>query len=178
MPTIAIEGAEELRETYGLTLTQMETAIRRSFTRALRASRAHAVSELSGDPRISQRLARGRILVPRKYRDTLFFGADQAVARPPLSVAGRKRRKGRGARSVTVAGRTIPDAWIRLRGEGKKRYQGLPFQLVRGRPQVVMVDIDDEVFEAYEDVLQKADAIFQPVFDRELRRQVDLAVTA
>ena len=178
MPTIAIEGAEELRETYGLTLKQMETAIRRSFLRALRASRAHAVSQLSGDPRISQRLARGRILVPRKYRDTLFFGADQAVARPPLSVPGRKRRKGRGARSVTVAGRTIPDAWIRLRGEGKKRYRGLPFRLVRDRARVIKVDIDDEVFEAYEDVLQQADAIFQPVFDRELRRQVDLAVTS
>ena len=178
MPTIAVEGAEELRETYGLTLTQMETAIRRSFNRALRASRARAVSQLSGDPRISQRLARGRILVPRKYAGTLFFGADQAVARPPLSVPGRKSRKGRGARSVTVAGRTIPDAWIRLRGEGKQRYQGLPFRLVRDRARVVTVDIDDEVFEAYEDVLQRADAIFQPVFDRELRRQVDLAVTS
>ena len=177
MPTIAIEGAEELRETYNLTLTQMETAIRRSFARALRVSRAHAVRQFSGNPRISQRLARGRILVPRKYKDTLFFGADRAVARPPLSQAGRKRRTGRGARSVAISGNTLPDAWIRLRGEGKKRYQGLPFQLVRGRPKVITVGIDDEVFEAYEDVLQQADKIFQPVFDKELRRQVDLAVT-
>ena len=178
MPSIAIEGAEELRETYGLTLQQMETALRRSFLRALRAARAHAVNQLSGDPRIPQRLARRRILVPRKYRDTLFFGADRAVARPPLSRPGRKRRTGRGARSVTVAGGTIPDAWIRLRGEGKSRYRNLPFQLVRDRAKVITVDIDDDVFESYEDVLQQADAIFQPVFDRELRRQVDLAVTS
>ena len=49
---------------------------------------------------------------------------------------------------------------------------------MRDRAKVITVGIDDEVFEAYEDVLQQADAIFQPVFDRELRRQVDLAVTS
>lgn len=178
MATVSVEGVEELRETYGLTVQQMETAIRRSFLRALRAARAYAVRQLAADPAVSTRLARRRIVVPRKYRDTLFFGANEAVATPPLSRPGRKLRKGRGARSVTVEGRTLPDAWIRMRGEGAARYQRVPFQRVRDRARPVKVRLDDKVFAAYQDVEGQARAIFQPVFDRELRRQVDLAVSA
>ena len=196
MITVVVDNLDELQIQYDLTVKEIETAMRRAMARSLSKLRTFGYTALAQDPKISTKKARSRVLTSKKYPNNLFFGADETVANPPLSVIGRKpkrkkqpRRKkgepkprarknkyGRGGRPVSINGVTIPGAWARLKGDSKgtqDRYHRIPFQRINRKAIPVFADIHAQVRDAFNLTEEQVDEIFETMFQQEFKGQVD-----